>query len=260
MDEVSRGLRSSRSDSLSRDDICAESPSSSVASPGLSMRESRSEDQEEEEKENAEEGWLRSSGRPYSTPAPRRRLHLDFSLPPGFMEAHRSLASPPRRMQHRRLQSDQSTSSQSSPQSAHSMTTHSGETRTRTRQRLQLHHYSPERTAARAYGYELEQELEPRRYQHDRYRWTSDPSPEPSTPSPVVSSPLVAANPSPLSRTTTSPSLPAVHSSATRPRAESDEEASLALARYLQQQEVSQVASKERMTNCRTHVTLISAL
>lgn len=100
------------------------------------------------------------------------------------------------------------------------MTTHSGEPRTRTRPRLQLHH-SPERTAAQAYGYELEQELEPRTHRHNRYRWASDPSPEPSTPSPVVSSPLV----------------PTVASPVARPTAHNDEEASLALARYLQQQE-----------------------
>ncbi|KAE9034301.1 hypothetical protein PR003_g1408 [Phytophthora rubi] len=224
---VARDVRSPHSDFLSRDDICAESPVSSLGSPQLSTVESRtSEDQEE--KEDAEGGWRRDADRVYSTPESRRRLHLDFSLPPGLMESHRSVSGSPRRVQHHRLHSDQSTSSQSSPQSAHSMTTHSGEPRTRTRPRLQLHHHSPERSAVRAYGYELEQELEPRAHQHDRYRWASDPSPDRSTPS-LVSSPLAPTNPSPLPHT--------AHSPATRPRAQSDEEASLALARYLQQQE-----------------------
>ncbi|EGZ26350.1 hypothetical protein PHYSODRAFT_484474 [Phytophthora sojae] len=221
---VARDIGSVQSDFLPRDDICAESPVSSLGSPQLSTRESRaSEDQEE--KEDAGESWRRHGDRMYSTPASRRRLHLDFSLPPGLMESHRSVSSPTRRVQHHRPHSDHSTSSHSSPQSAHSMTTHSGEPRTRTRPRLQLHHHSPERSAARAYGYELEQELEPRAHRHERYRWASDPSPERSTPSPVVSSPLVPTN-----RRT-------VDSSASRPRAQSDEEASLALARYLQQQE-----------------------
>ncbi|KAJ8577205.1 hypothetical protein ON010_g2003 [Phytophthora cinnamomi] len=225
---VARDHRSPQSGFLPRDDICAESPSSSLDSPQLSTRESRaSEDQEQ--KEDAGESWRRYADRMYSTPASRRRLHLDFSLPPGLMESHRSVSSPPRRVQHHRLHSDQSTSSHSSPQSAHSMTTHSGEPRTRTRPRLQLHHHSPERSAARAYGYELEEEVEPRTHRHDRYHWASDPSPERSTPSPVVSAPSVSADPSPIPRT--------IHSPATRPRAQSDEEASLALARYLQQQE-----------------------
>ncbi|GMF39831.1 unnamed protein product [Phytophthora fragariaefolia] len=237
----SRGQRSSQSNLLGTDDICAESPSSSPGSPQLSTRGSRtSEDQEE--KEGSGEGWRRSADRVYSAPASRRRLHLDFSLPPGLMESHRSESSPSRRVQQHRLRSDQSTSSHSSPQSAHSMTTHSGEPRTRTRPRLHLHHHSPERSAARAYGYEVEQEQEPRVHQLDRYRWASDSSPQPSTPSPVVSSPLDPTIPSQLPR--------ADHSRPTSPRAQSDEEASLALARYLQQQEARQRReSAERMYN-----------
>ncbi|KAG2996535.1 hypothetical protein PC121_g16061 [Phytophthora cactorum] len=219
-DSVSRGLQSS-----GLDDICAESPTSSLGSPQLSTRESRnSEDQEE--KENTLEGWRSSSNRTYSSPTSRRRLHLDFTLPPSFTDSNQAISSPSRLMQQRRLHSDQLTPAHSSPQSTHSMTTHSGETRTRTRPRLGFHDHSPERTAARGYGYELEQELEPRAHRHDRYRWASDPSP---AASPVASAPLTTTDPSALP--------PAIPSLAPRHRAESDEEASLALARYLQQQE-----------------------
>jgi len=239
-ESVARGL--SRPDFLAGDDICAESPSSSLGSPQLSTRESRTSP-DREEKESAE-SWRHSSDRMYSTPASRRRLHLDFTLPAGFGDTHRALSSPPRRLLQHGLPSDQSASSHSSPQSAHSMTTHAGEPRTRTRQRLRLHHPSPERTAARAYGYELEQELEPRTHRHDRYRWTSDPFPEPSTPSPVVSSPLIPADPSP---TVPPPLAPAVPSPVARARAQRDEEASLALARYLQQEEVRPTATGTRV-------------
>ncbi|KAG7390542.1 hypothetical protein PHYPSEUDO_007482 [Phytophthora pseudosyringae] len=221
----SRGLRSSGPDFLSSDSICAESPSSSLGSPQLSTRGSHNSD-DQEEKENTTDSWRRSTDRMYSSPASRRRLHLDFILPPSLTDSNRALSSTPRPMQQHGLHLDQSTSLHSSPQSAHSMTTHAG---TRTRPRLRLHHPSPERTAARAYGYELEQELEPRTHRHDRYHWASDPSPEPSTPSPVVSSTVVPTNSSPLPPTIPSP--------APRPIAQSDEEASLALARYLQQQE-----------------------
>lgn len=228
LDNVSRGLQGSQRNFLSRDDICAESPSSSQGSPELSTRGSRnSEEQEEEKKEEDGESWRRSTDRMYSPPASRRRLHLDFTLPPGLTDSYRALSSPSRRMQRYGLHSDQSTGSHIPLQLTHSTTTHSEEPRTRTRPQLRLYDHSPERTAARAYGYELEQELEPRAHRHDRYRWASDPSPEPS---PVVSSPLMPANPSPLPPTVPSP--------APRPRAQSDEEASLALARYLQQEEV----------------------
>ncbi|CAI5742196.1 unnamed protein product [Peronospora destructor] len=224
---ISRGVRGPQLGFLSRDDICGESPSSSLESPEVVTRGAHSNgEQEERKKDEEEEGvgretWRRSN-RVYSTPVPRRRLHLDSTLPRCL--AHRVLSSPPRRMQQYGLQSDHSASSHSSPQSAHSMTIHSGEPRTRTRPRLHLHDHSPEQTAARAYGYELEQELEPRAHHHERYRWASDPSPEPSIPSPVVSSPLVPTNPSLLPLTS-------------HPRAQNNEEASLALARYLQQQE-----------------------
>ncbi|KAL4161906.1 hypothetical protein PRNP1_002456 [Phytophthora ramorum] len=236
LDSESTGLRTSRADILSSDDICAESPSSSLGSPGLSTRESRNSE-DEEEKGDVGDSWRSSTDSLYSSPESRRRRHLDFHLPSGLTESHHTLSSPSRRMHQHGLQSDQSTSSHSSPQSAHSMTTHSGEPRTRTRPRLQLHHHSPERTAARAYGYELEQELEPRAHQHDRYRWASDRSPEPDTPPPVMSSSLVPTNPSPFPLTAPSPLVQAVSSPARNLRAESDEEASLALARYLQQQE-----------------------
>ncbi|KAF4149756.1 Ring finger domain [Phytophthora infestans] len=203
---VSRGLRSS-----GLDDICAESPTSSLGSPQESTRESRnSEDQEE--KEDTLESWRSNSERTYSSPASRRRLHLDFTLPPSFTYSNRAVSTPSQRIQDRRLHLDQSTTSHTSPQRTSTVIAHSGESRTRTRPRLG---HSPERTAARAYGYELEQELEPRTHRHDRYQWASDPSP---TPSPVASAATI-------------------RSPASRPRAESDEEASLALARYLQQQD-----------------------
>ncbi|ETI36313.1 hypothetical protein F442_17400 [Phytophthora nicotianae P10297] len=213
---VSRSLRS-----YALDDICAESPTSSLGSPQLSTRELHNSD-DQEEKENTLENWRTNSERTYSTPSSRRRLHLDFTLPSSFTDSNQAISSPSRRMQRHGLHLDQSTTSHSSPQSTHSMTLHSGEPRTRTRPRLGFHHHSPERTAARAYGYELEQELEPRTHHHDRYGWASDPSPAPS--------PVAAA-------TNLSPVPPTIPSPAPRPRAESDEEASLALARYLQQQE-----------------------
>ncbi|CAH0487226.1 unnamed protein product [Peronospora farinosa] len=231
---VSREMQGSQLNFLSRDDICSESPSSSIGSPEVVPRGSHSNEEQEERKMDEEEEGIdretwRRSNRLYSTPVPRRRVHLDSTLPRRLTDSHRVLSSPPRRMQLYGLQSDHSTSSHSSPQSAHSMTTNSGEPRTRTRPRLHLHDHSPEQTAARAYGYELEQELEPRAHRHERYRWASDLSPEPSVPSPVVSSPLVPRNPSLLPPTVP---LPASH-----PRAQNNEEASLALARYLQQQE-----------------------
>ncbi|OWY96739.1 hypothetical protein PHMEG_00032918 [Phytophthora megakarya] len=216
----SRNLQRSPPSFLSRDEICAESPNSSVGSPDVSTREFRAiEDQEE--KEDTTDSWLPNTDTVYSSPAPRRRLHLDFTLPTSLTSANRALSSPLQQ----RLQWDQPTSSLSSPHTENSTTTHSGEPRTRTRPRLGLHSHSPERTAARAYGYELEQELEPRTHHHDRYHWASDPSPEPS---PVVSSPLVPTVRAPLPPAAPLPS---------RPRAQSDEEASIALARYLQQQE-----------------------
>ncbi|KAL3662576.1 hypothetical protein V7S43_012429 [Phytophthora oleae] len=225
-DSVSRSWRSSEPDIRSRDEICAESPSSSLGSPQLSTRESHhSEDQEEKE---SADSWRHNTGRAFGTPPSQRRLHLDFTLPRDLTDSNRALPYRPRQLQQQGVESDHSTSSHTSPQSAHSMTTHTREPRSRTRSRPRLHHHSPERTAARAYGYELEQELEPRTHRHDRYRWTSDPSPERS-PSPVASSPPMPRNPSPLPPTTPSP--------ANRPRDQSDEEASLALARYLQQQE-----------------------
>ncbi|OWZ01557.1 hypothetical protein PHMEG_00027025, partial [Phytophthora megakarya] len=76
----SRNLQRSPPSFLSRDEICAESPNSSVGSPDVSTREFRAiEDQEE--KEDTTDSWLPNTDTVYSSPAPRRRLHLDFTLP-----------------------------------------------------------------------------------------------------------------------------------------------------------------------------------
>ncbi|CAH0520828.1 unnamed protein product [Peronospora belbahrii] len=236
LDSISREIQESQVGFLSRDNICGESPRSSLESLEASTRRSCDNSPEQEEKETEDEetfvreNWRCSTNRSYSTPVRRRRLHLDSTLRSSLTDSHRMLSSPTRRMQLYGLQSDYSTSSHSSPLSAHSMTTHSGEPSRRIRSQFHLHNHLSEQTAAAAYGYELEQELEPRAYhRHERDRWASDLSPEPSTPSFVVSSPLMSTNTLPLPPTVPLP--------VSRPRAQSNEEASIALARYLQQEE-----------------------
>ncbi|KAG1707292.1 hypothetical protein DVH05_026486 [Phytophthora capsici] len=223
---ISRGWRNSEPDDMASDEICAESPRSSLGSPQLPTREAHhSEDQEEKE---SADNWRHTIDRALETPPSQRRLHLDFTLPRDVTDSNRALPYRPRQVQQQQeVHSGHAITLHTSPQPAHLMTTHTGEPRSRTRSRPRLHHHSPERTAARAYGYELEQELEPRTHRHDRYRWTSEPSPE-RLPSPVTSPPGIPRNHS---------RLPATTPPANRPSDQSDEEASLALARYLQQQE-----------------------
>uniref|UniRef100_A0AAV1UM63 RING-type domain-containing protein n=1 Tax=Peronospora matthiolae TaxID=2874970 RepID=A0AAV1UM63_9STRA len=225
----SGGLRDSRSARLSREDFCGESPSSLLGSPRPSADEvCTSEDQEEqkaEEREAEEESVERTSRRRnmntlFSTLTSRRRLHLDFALPSGLPDSNRVVPSPLRRMQQQDLQLDRRVRLYGSPQ-ARFTTTGRGEHRTRTRPRLRSYDRSPERTATFAYGLESEQEVEPRTHHHEL--------PIPSVSSPVVNSSLVPTTPSFLPLATSS--------SVSRPGAQSDEEASLALARYLQQQE-----------------------
>ena len=216
---------------MSSDDICGESPSSLLESPTASAGGHGVRAEQEEEKvektEVEDEGVGRENSRRnttslFSTPVSRRRLHLDFTLPPGFPDSHRMASNPVRRMQRHELHANRLTILDRSPQLANSMTAVRGELRARTRPRLRLHDRSPERTATFAYGHELEQELEPRTHRRER--------PVPPVLSPVVSSPSVQTNPSSLPLT--------ISSSVSRSRAQSDEEASLALAQYLQQQEV----------------------
>ncbi|KAF1787042.1 Zinc finger, RING/FYVE/PHD-type [Phytophthora cactorum] len=220
-DSVSRGLQSS-----GLDDICAESPTSSLGSPQLSTRESRnSEDQEE--KENTLEGWRSSSNRTYSSPTSRRRLHLDFTLPPSFTDSNRAISSPSRLMQQRRLHSDQLTPAHSSPQSTHSMTTHSGR---------------PVLGLVRGSASTITRLKELLHVGMDT-SWNKNWSLERIVMIDIVGHLIHLRsvsggvcsinNDRPISVATAIPSL------APRHRAESDEEASLALARYLQQQEVS---------------------
>ncbi|RLN54117.1 hypothetical protein BBJ28_00024892 [Nothophytophthora sp. Chile5] len=181
--------------------------------------------EEEEEKEDGEEGWRRHRDRlRLLRSSPRHRRHLDFLLPGADSERHTPLSTPPRHEHHPSPYPTHSTTSRSSPLPTPSATLRSGgaptHTHTRPRPRLRLQQ-SPERTAARAYGYELDQQLESREYAPGRYEWTSDRSPAPSVPSPPVSTALLSPSPSPAPRLNT----------------QSDDEASVALARYLQQQE-----------------------
>ncbi|CAI5720326.1 unnamed protein product [Hyaloperonospora brassicae] len=226
----SRGLHNSQVDRLSSDGMCGESPSSLLESStapagghgvGAEQEEEKVEKTEVEDESVGRENSRRNTNSLFSTPASRRRLHLDFTLPPGFPDSYRMASNPVRRMQRHELHGNRLTRLDRSPQTANSMTAVRGELRARTRPRLRLHDRSPERTATFAYGHELEQELEPRTHRHER--------PVPPVLSPVVSSPSVQTNPSSLPLT--------ISSSVSRSRAQSDEEASLALAQYLQQQE-----------------------
>ncbi|RLN45836.1 hypothetical protein BBJ28_00007623 [Nothophytophthora sp. Chile5] len=185
----------------------------------------RSREEEEEEKEDGEGGWRRHRDRLRLLRfSPRHRRHLDFMPPSTNSERHTPLSTPPRHEHHPSPYSTHSTTSRSSPLPAPSTTLRSGgaHSHTRPRPRIRLQH-SPERTAARAYGYELDQQQGSQEYAPGRYGWTSDRSTVPSMPSPPVSTALLSPSPSP--------------SPAPRLTAQSDDEASVALARYLQQQE-----------------------
>ncbi|CEG37542.1 FOG: Predicted E3 ubiquitin ligase [Plasmopara halstedii] len=202
------------------DDICAESPSSSIGSPQASTKDSL-DSECLEEKEDSTKSWRPHSSSVYSTPASRRHLDLDFAS----TDANREVSSPLQPIQHH-VHLDHLTSLHDTSQSTHYTSRNFEDVCTRTRPRLYLDHHSPEPRATSAYGFELEQELEPRRHRHERYHWVSEPSPVPITSIALLSSPVTPLDPPP-----SSPNIQ------TQPRDDSNEEASLALARYLQHQE-----------------------
>ncbi|KAI9922896.1 hypothetical protein PsorP6_000168 [Peronosclerospora sorghi] len=228
LDTTFNDLLCSRLRLTTSDDICRDSLSSTLGSPDVTW--SRINEEKEQEKVEEEEELLRCNTHGlYSIPT-SRGLHLDFSLPARLTDSHRSISIPPRRMQLYGTHWNHSTSSHSSQQSASPMTTHSGERRMRICPRLDRHDDSSERSIAHSYGQEFEHDqLEPCVRRHWQYHWASDPPQVPLISSPVASSPVIATH---------APIFPAhIPTPASHPRTLTDEEASLALARYLQQQE-----------------------